>query len=59
MYIYDKLFSKYHHTVAQLLITVLSCGTLGVVSSVWGLVEGIMILAGKNTVDGKGQALKD
>ena len=45
--------------VAQLLITALSCGTLGVVSSVWGLIEGIMILAGKNTVDGKGNALKD
>ena len=29
------------------------------VSGVWGLVEGIMILAGKITVDGKGNPLKD
>lgn len=30
--------------VAQLLITVLSCGALAVVSSIWGIVEGILIL---------------
>ena len=30
--------------VAQLLITVLSCGMLAVVSSIWGLVEGVLIL---------------
>ncbi|QQM68259.1 TM2 domain-containing protein [Actinomyces weissii] len=30
--------------VAQLLITVLSCGFLAVVSSIWGLVEGVLIL---------------
>lgn len=45
--------------VAQLLISVLSCFTLAVVSEIWGLVEGIMILCGKVTVDGKGNALKD
>lgn len=45
--------------VAQLLITVLSCFTLAVVSEIWGLIEGIMILCGKTAVDGKGNALKD
>ena len=30
--------------IAQLLISVLSCFTLAVVSEVWGLIEGIMIL---------------
>lgn len=45
--------------VAQLLISVLSCGTLAVVSAIWGLVEGIMYLTGSYTVDGKGNPLKD
>ena len=45
--------------VAQLLISVLSCGTLAVVSEVWGLIEGIQILTGKITTDGKGNLLKD
>ena len=29
------------------------------VGAIWGLIEGIMILCGKITVDGKGQPLKD
>ena len=45
--------------VAQLLISVLSCFTLAVASEIWGLIEGIMILCGKITVDGKGNPLKD
>ena len=45
--------------VAQLLISVLSCFTLAIVSEIWGLVEGIMILCDKITTDGKGNALKD
>ena len=32
--------------VAQLLISVLSCGVLAVASEIWGLVEGIQILTG-------------
>ena len=43
--------------VAQLLISVLSCFTLAVVSEIWGLIEGIMILTGSIKVDGKGQPL--
>lgn len=45
--------------VAQLLITVLSCGVLSAVSGIWGLIEGIMILAGNTNVDAKGNAFKD
>lgn len=45
--------------VAQLLISVLSCGFLAAASSIWGLVEGIMILTGSINKDGKGVPLKD
>lgn len=45
--------------VAQLLITMLSCGILSVVSSIWGLIEGIMILTGNINTDANGNALQD
>ncbi len=47
--------------VAQLLICLLgSCLLIGpAVSGIWGLVEGIMILAGKINVDGNGNPLKN
>ncbi len=47
--------------VAQLLICLLgSCLVVGpMIASVWGLVDGIMILCGKITVDGNGNPLKD
>lgn len=45
--------------VAQLLISLLSCGTLAVVSSVWGLIEGIMLLTGSISTDANGVPLKD
>lgn len=45
--------------VAQLLITVLSCGILSVASGIWGLVEGIMILTGSMDKDARGIPLKD
>lgn len=45
--------------VAQLLLTVLSCGVLSVVSGIWGLVEGIMILTGSIDRDAKGNPLSD
>ena len=45
--------------LTQLLLTVLSCGILSVVSGIWGLVEGIQILAGSITVDAEGNPLKD
>ena len=45
--------------VAQLLITILSCGSLSVISGVWGFIEGILILTGSIAVDGKGVPLTD
>ena len=44
--------------IAQLLITVLSCGVLGFVSALWGLIEGILILAG-DVRDANGNILRD
>lgn len=40
--------------VAQLLITLLSCGVLSVVSAIWGLIEGIFILTGSIYTDANG-----
>ena len=45
--------------VAQLLITLLSCGFLAVASEIWGLVEGIMILTGSINTDANGNPLAD
>ena len=45
--------------VAQLLITILSCGFLAFASSIWGLIEGILILTGSISVDGNGNPLRD
>ena len=45
--------------VAQLLITLLTCGIGSFVSGVWGLIEGIMILTGSIAYDAKGIPLKD
>ena len=45
--------------VAQLLITVLSCGFLSPISAIWGLIEGILILAGDQNTDANGVPLRD
>lgn len=45
--------------IAQLLISLLSCGTLAVVSEIWGLIEGIMILTESINTDANGNPLKD
>lgn len=45
--------------VAQLLITLCTCGIGAAATGIWGLVEGIMILTGSISVDGKGVPLKD
>lgn len=45
--------------VAQLLITILSCGFLSPVSGIWGLIEGILILTGSSNKDSKGNPLVD
>lgn len=45
--------------VGQLLLSVLSIGLLSWVSAIWGLIEGVMILAGNINTDGKGNPLGD
>ena len=45
--------------IAQLLITILSCGFLSFVTSIWGLIEGILILTGSINKDGQGNPLVD
>ncbi len=45
--------------LAQLLITLLTCGFGSFISGIWGLIEGIMILTGSIDTDGKGVPLKD
>lgn len=45
--------------VAQLLITLLTCGFGAVVTSVWALVEGILILCGNINTDANGNPLKN
>jgi len=45
--------------LTQLLITVLTCGVGAVAMSIWGLVEGIMILTRSVNVDAAGIPLRD
>ncbi|MEG1892680.1 MAG: TM2 domain-containing protein [Bacilli bacterium] len=45
--------------VAQLLISVLTCGFGAVISGIWGLIEGIFILTGEIKVDANGKPLSD
>lgn len=45
--------------VAQLLISILSCGVLSWVSALWGLIEGILILTGSIDKDADGVKLRD
>lgn len=49
--------------IAQLLITiiggVITCGFSCIATSIWGIVEGILILTGSISTDGNGVPLKD
>ena len=45
--------------VAQLLITLLTCGIGAIVSSTWAFIEGIMILTGNINTDADGRRLSD
>lgn len=45
--------------VAQLLITLLTCGAGSIISGIWGLVEGIQILTGSINTDANGVPLSD
>jgi TM2 domain-containing membrane protein YozV len=43
----------------MLLVTVLTCGLAGIVTGIWGMVEGIMILTGSINRDANGNPLRD
>lgn len=43
--------------LAQLLLTILTCGILGFVSSIWGFIEGILILTDSINEDATGNPL--
>ena len=45
--------------VAQLLMSILSCGMLAAISSIWGLIEGILILTGEISTDADGVPLNN
>ena len=45
--------------IAQLLITLLTCGVGATISGIWGLIEGILILTGSINVDANGVPLGD
>lgn len=46
--------------LAQLLLTVLSCGALWIGTLIWGVVEGVLILCGSGiTTDAEGRPLTD
>ncbi|MBQ3054889.1 MAG: TM2 domain-containing protein [Oscillospiraceae bacterium] len=45
--------------IAQLLITLLSFGLFSGISTVWGFVEGVLILTNPNATDAKGVPLTD
>lgn len=45
--------------IAQLLLTIATCGIGYPVSHIWGLIEGIMILAGSINTDADGRPLRD
>lgn len=45
--------------IAQLLISILSCGILSFISAIWGFIEGILILTGDIAIDAQGNSLKD
>ena len=45
--------------VAQLLITLLTCGAGSMITSIWGLIEGILILTGSIDKDANNIPLKD
>ena len=45
--------------IAQLLLTLLSCGVFGVFSGIWALIEAVMIFTGSINTDANGIPLKD
>jgi len=45
--------------VAQLLITLLTCGIGAAISAIWGFVEGVLILTDQNATDADGAPLTE
>ncbi len=45
--------------VTQLFITVITCCICAPVSAIWGFIEGILIICGEISTDGKGNPLKE
>ena len=45
--------------IAQLLITLCTCGVGSTISGIWGLIEGIMILGGNIVTDADGKELTE
>ena len=57
--VHNFYLGKTGKALAQLLITLLSCGALSFVSGTWGLIEGILVLTGSINTDGRGIPLKE
>lgn len=57
--VHNFYLGYYGKAIAQLLITVLSCCTLSFVSSIWGFIEGILILSGNIDKDASGNKLSE
>lgn len=61
--IHNFYLGKNNRALVQLLVSlvggIVTCGIASIAMGIWGLVEGIMILAGNITEDGKGVPLKD
>ena len=61
--IHNFYLGKTNRALVQLLVSliggILTCGIASIAMEIWGLVEGIMILAGNITEDGNGIPLKD
>lgn len=45
--------------VGQLLLTILSCGSLSFIAGIWGFIEGVLILSGEISTDADGVKLVD
>lgn len=56
--VHNFYLGKTGQATVQLLMTLCSCGILGIVSGIWGFVEGIMLLTGSIDQDGNGLPLK-
>jgi TM2 domain-containing membrane protein YozV len=57
--IHNFYLGYYGKATAQLLITILTCGYCALISAIWGIVEGILILTGSIGTDATGIPLRD